>query len=97
MADMDTPSKRLSTLDWDQVWNSGLPIPDGSIGQGDRFQGTWTYSGISAAAAVADAIVCLLAPETLKIRAHLRDVLSVPRFKPESLGIPVFPPETLKC
>ena len=51
MADMDTASKRLSTLDWDQPWNSGLAIPDASVSAGDRQQGMWTYSGIALATA----------------------------------------------
>lgn len=39
---IDTAAKRVSAL------RKTLPLPDGTIAQGDRQHGTWNYSGILA-------------------------------------------------
>lgn len=49
MADMDTSAKRLSTLDWDQPFQPGIPIPTGATSSGARQHGMWMYSGIESA------------------------------------------------
>ena len=48
---IDTAAKRSSALDHEEVWQFGLPIPDGSADQGDRQHLAWSYSGILAGAA----------------------------------------------
>lgn len=52
MADLDTASKRISSVGLFRTMLA-LPIPDGTIGQGDRQHIAWTYSGVSASVAVA--------------------------------------------
>lgn len=42
---INTPAKRSSALDHEEVWASGMPLPDGAVGQGDRQHLIWTYSG----------------------------------------------------
>ena len=49
---IDTAAKRSSALDHEEVWESGAPIPDGAISQGDRQHALWSYSGILAGAPV---------------------------------------------
>jgi len=49
---IDSPAKRSSALDHEEVWQWGAPLPDGTIGQGDRQHSIWSYSGILAGAAV---------------------------------------------
>lgn len=46
MANLDTPAKRLSSLDFEEVWEVAAPIPDGAISQADRQHSIWTYAGI---------------------------------------------------
>lgn len=46
MANLDTPAKRLSSMDFEEVWEVAAPIPDGTIGQADRQHSIWTYAGI---------------------------------------------------
>lgn len=53
---IDTAAKRSSALDHEEVWQWGTPLPDGTIGQGDRQHSIWSYSGILATAAAAVAI-----------------------------------------
>lgn len=43
---VDTRAKRFSMIDMENVWESGIPAPDGTIGQGDRQHFLWSYSGI---------------------------------------------------
>ncbi len=43
---MDTAAKRFSIMDSDCVFQSGIPVPDGAIAQGDRQHFLWGYSGI---------------------------------------------------
>lgn len=96
MADMDTASKRFSAMRWQQPYGNAMPPVDGAFDQGDRFHLMFQYSGIAAAAVLADPIVCLLAPEVLWIKSHRRDVLSW-RVEPDVLGVPVVKPDVLRC
>lgn len=57
---IDTVSKRGSAISIGSPWRSRLPIPDGTIGQGDRQHAAFLYSGILAAAPVAAPIVQLM-------------------------------------
>lgn len=50
---IDTAAKRSSSLDHEEPWQWGAPLPDGTIGQGDRQHSIWSYSGILAGAASA--------------------------------------------
>jgi len=47
---IDTAAKRLSCLDFEEVWAEAIPIPDGTISQADRQHLIWSYAGILAAA-----------------------------------------------
>jgi hypothetical protein len=47
MANLDTAAKRNSSLDYEEIWQWGAPLPDGTIGQGDRQHSIWSYSGIA--------------------------------------------------
>ena len=49
MANLDTRSKRASSVGFWKPYALALPLPDGSIGQGDRQHSAWDYSGILAA------------------------------------------------
>jgi len=53
MADLDTAAKRGAHLHLQRVFDPYLPIPDGTISQGDRQHLAWLYSGILAAGATA--------------------------------------------
>lgn len=43
---MDTANKRASAMQPRCAWRGLWPIPDGTIGQGDRQQTSFMYSGI---------------------------------------------------
>jgi hypothetical protein len=49
----DTATKRYSALHITAPWRSSLPIPDGTISQGDRQVVMHLYSGILAQAPIA--------------------------------------------
>lgn len=51
MANLDTRSKRASSVQILTPWVQAPPLPDGTLGQGDRQHIAWTYSGILAAGA----------------------------------------------
>lgn len=57
MADLDTRSKRASSVQCLNMWIAAPPAPDGTINQGDRQHIAWTYSGILASGAAAAAIL----------------------------------------
>lgn len=57
---LDTRSKRASSVNFWKPYALDLVLPDGAISQGDRQQSAWDYSGILAAAAV---VVILVTPE----------------------------------
>ena len=48
MANLDTRSKRASSVGILLVWFLAPPLPDGTISQGDRQHIAWSYSGIAA-------------------------------------------------
>ena len=50
MADLDTRSKRASSVNVLKPYAADLILPDGTIDQGDRQHSAWAYSGILAAA-----------------------------------------------
>ena len=52
MADLDTPSKRASGLQFWKPWWVAQPIADGALAQGDRQHIARSYSGILASGAV---------------------------------------------
>lgn len=45
---IDTAAKRSSALDFEEVWQTGAPLPDGAIAIGDRYHLAFSYSGITA-------------------------------------------------
>jgi hypothetical protein len=51
MANLDTRSKRASSVNFWKPYVCALVLPDGTINQGDRQHTAWTYSGLLAAAA----------------------------------------------
>jgi len=53
VADLNTRSKRASSIRLWMPFVLAPPLPDGTLGQGDRQHIAWTYSGILAAAAAA--------------------------------------------
>jgi len=97
MANLDTASKRISSVGIMLVSILAVPLPDATIDAGDRADIAWSYSGIAAVGVVADPIICLLEPETLCIPTFRHEWLRVPAHQPETLRVPVFPPETLRC
>ena len=62
--DMDTAEKRSSTLDWDQPFQPGIPVPSLSDTPGKRQHGMWMYSGIASSAdVVVPGPYCMIAAE----------------------------------
>ena len=53
MADLDTRSKRASSVQILKPYALDLVLPDGALDQGDRQHIPWAYSGILASAPVA--------------------------------------------
>ena len=53
MANLDTPSKRASSVQILVPSMVAPPLPDGALDQGDRQHIAWSYSGIAAGAEVA--------------------------------------------
>ncbi len=45
---VDTTNKRYSAMHIGLPWRTSLPIPDGTIDQGDRQQVAWLYRGVLA-------------------------------------------------
>lgn len=56
MANLDTRSKRASSVQIVATFNLAPPLPDGTIAQADRQHIAWTYSGISAGTVVASTL-----------------------------------------
>ena len=48
---VDSRSKRASAVSILSPWMLSPPLPDGTVGQGDRQHVAWAYSGILASAA----------------------------------------------
>lgn len=57
MANLDTRSKRASSVNFWQPSIMALVLPDGTLSQGDRQHTAWDYSGILAGAAVAPTVI----------------------------------------
>ena len=53
MADLDTRSKRASSVNVLKPWTLALVLPDGAIGQADRQHSAWAYAGILASGGAA--------------------------------------------
>ncbi len=53
MANLDTRSKRASSVAWGLSFVAAPVLPDGTLDQGDRQHVAFTYSGIAAGALVA--------------------------------------------
>ena len=49
---IDTTNKKLALMEWCQVWESGLPISPGALGQDDQQQLINDYPGILWGAAI---------------------------------------------
>ena len=44
---IDTNDEKLALMEWDQVWEPGLPLDEASgFDQGDRQQLLWGYPGV---------------------------------------------------
>ena len=71
MANLDSRSKRASSVSILLAFVLAPVLPDGTIGQGDRQHIAWSYSGILAIEAVAittpDARTVIVAAETRSI------------------------------
>jgi len=50
MADLDSRTKRNSGVNTGLSWTRPLPLPDSTVGEGDRQHVAGYYSGISASA-----------------------------------------------
>ena len=57
MADLDTRSKRASSVNFWKPYILALVLPDGAISQGDRQHSVWDYSGILATGAIAPTVI----------------------------------------
>lgn len=62
MADLDSRSKRASSVGMLTPWVLAPPLPDGTLAQGDRQHIAWSYSGILAAGAVVPPATPVLNP-----------------------------------
>ena len=51
MANLDSRSKRASSVNLLKPYTTSMVLPDGTLGQGDRQHTAWAYSGILAGAA----------------------------------------------
>jgi hypothetical protein len=52
---IDTDTEKLAVLELGQVWEPGLPLSPGALGQADQQQLLWGYPGVLWQAAVASA------------------------------------------
>jgi len=59
MADLDTRSKRASSVQVLAPATLSLVLPDGTIGLGDRQHIAWSYSGIAAGAPPAATLMAM--------------------------------------
>ena len=90
MANLDTRSKRASSVGIMLAFVLAPPLPDGTLDQGDQQHIAVSYSGILAEAPV------VVAPPILDCLADF-EVLSIPRFSRDIIGIARVPSEILKC
>lgn len=98
MADLDTPSKRGSSVGILLFSILAPPFPpDGAIDQGDRQDIAVSYSGILAGVPASTPITVVLRHEVLRAETILGERLSIPAPSPERLIVPIQTPEVLKC
>lgn len=74
MANLDTPSKRISSVGLLVASTLALPLPDGTLSAGDRQHQAHSYSGILASAVVAPTYPLILGDFTTLLSRHF-DVL----------------------
>ncbi len=43
---IDTDTKKLAIMEWCSIWEPGLPLSPGTIGQAEKQHFLWGYSGI---------------------------------------------------
>jgi hypothetical protein len=48
MANLDTRSKRASSVNFEKSYAASMVLPDGTIGALDRQHSAWSYSGVLA-------------------------------------------------
>jgi len=60
MADLDTRSKRASSVNFFTPYALDLVLPDGTIDQGDRQHIVWDYSGVLAQVITPSIIIGLI-------------------------------------
>jgi hypothetical protein len=82
MADLDTASKRTSSVGLLLGWLLAPPIPDGTLGAGDRQHVAWSYSGIAAAAGT---VLAFILDMNTRMLVYLRDLYSAPTAELTSL------------
>lgn len=58
---MNTRSKRASSVGFWKPYVMALPLPDGTISQGDRQHSAWDYSGILASGALSPVVIIPIA------------------------------------
>lgn len=49
---IDTDNKKLAIMEWGIIWEPGLPLSPGTLGQDDKQQLIWGYPGILWAAEI---------------------------------------------
>lgn len=69
---IDTAAKRVSALDFEQVWETGGPIPDGTVSAADRQHALFSYSGIAMVSGVVGFGEIVSATLRANIEAHER-------------------------
>lgn len=74
MANLDSRSKRASSVGLLMPFLLAPPLPDGTLAAGDRQHSAFTYSGILASGAVALAFVLDL---NTRLMVYLRDLYTV--------------------
>ena len=52
-----TTNEKLALMEWGQVWEPGLPISPGALGQDDKQQLLWGYPGILWGELAADDVI----------------------------------------
>ena len=71
---IDSAAKRLSCLDYEEVWAEALPWPDGSVDTADRVHLIWSYAGTSFV--VLDVPGCATVTDALAFTATITDALA---------------------
>jgi len=59
---IDTTNKKLALIEWDNIWESALPMSPGTLGQDDKQQLLWGYPGILWTVAVAPVVTLPTTP-----------------------------------